>query len=66
MDSRRSQDARYRRLAGVASAELQRLLHGVGPIADADGQNRAHSLLPRPLQQLIPVGFIARAVKMCV
>jgi hypothetical protein len=27
-----------RRLAGVASAQLQRLLHGIRPIADADGQ----------------------------
>ncbi len=56
----------YRRLAGIASAQLQRLLHRIRAVSDANGQNGAHPLLPRPLQQLIPIGVIPRAVKMCV
>ena len=66
MNAGRGQDARYSGFAGVAAAQFQRLLHGVRPVADANRQNRTHALLPGPLQQLIPVGIVPRAVKMCV
>jgi len=60
------QDARPGCFAGIALAQFQRLLHGVRPVADANRQNRTHALLPGPLEQLIPVGVVSRAVKVCV
>jgi hypothetical protein len=66
VDAGCGQDAGPFCFAGIASAQFQRLLHGVWPVADANGQNRAHSLLPGPLEQLIPVGVVPRAVKVCV
>ena len=66
VDAGCGQDARPGCLAGITLAQFQRLLHGVWPVADANGQNRAHSLLPGPLEQLIPIGLVPRAVKVCV
>lgn len=66
VDAGCGQNARPGCFAGIASAQFQRLLHGVWPVADANGQNRAHSLLPGPLEQLIPIGVVPRAVKVCV
>jgi hypothetical protein len=66
VDAGCGQDAGPRELAGIALAQFQCLLHGVRPVADPDGQNRAHSLLPGPLEQFIPIGFVPWAVKVCV
>jgi hypothetical protein len=66
VDAGGGQDAGSLCFAGIALAQFQRLLHGVWPVADANGQNRTHSLLPGPLEQLIPIGIVPWAVKMCV
>ena len=62
----RGQDAGDPRFAGTAAAQFQCLLHGIGPLADANGKHCAHPLPPCPLQQLLPIGVIPRAVKMCM
>ena len=66
VDAGCGQDAGSFCFAGIPLAQFQRLLHGVWPVADANGQNRTHTLLPGPLEQLIPVGVVSRAVKVCV
>jgi hypothetical protein len=66
VDAGCGQDARSFSSAGIALAQFQRLLHGVWPVTDANGQNGAHPLLPGPFQQLIPIGIVPRAVKVCV
>ena len=66
MDAGGSQYAGYPRFAGIAPAQLQRLLHGIRSISDANRQDRTYPLLPGPPQQLIPVIVIAGAIQMCV
>jgi hypothetical protein len=66
VDAGGGQNPGYPRFAGVAFAQLQRLLHGIRSISDANGQNRAHSLLPGSLQQFLPVRVVSGAIQMCV
>ena len=66
VDAGCGQNARYPRFAGIGLAQLQRLLHGIRSVSDADGQNRAYPLLPGPLQQFLPVGVVSGAIQMCV
>jgi hypothetical protein len=66
VDPGRGQNAGSFGLAGITLAQFQSLLHRVWAVADADGQNRTYALLPGSLQQLIPIGVVPRAVKMCV
>ena len=66
MDAGSGQYAGYPRLARIALAQLQRLLHGIRTIPNANRQDRTDSLLPGPLQQLLPVGVVAGAIQMCV
>ena len=62
MDAGGGQNTGYPRFAGIGPAQLQRLLHGIRSISDADRQHRTYPLLPGPLQQLIPIGVVAGAV----
>ena len=50
----------------VLAGEVERLVHGVRSIADADGENGSHAGVPGAGEQRVAVLVVARAVEMGV